>query len=261
MPEETIEECRKRLCKPDEDAEECQERLKKERERLAEERQEKAEKEQEEAKERQEERREEQEKQQKEREQKRDRDRGDDDDDDDGGSSSSSDVLRPGTRPMFFSGGVGPTFFGLNRGRRNGLGRLRAGEARAKIALDFGYHFSGDFEGPAIGASIEQSFNDAFYVINPSFKFWWDIQPVDDYGIYIAPFAKAGYAAALCGENRYGCPYHAFNIGAGVEGRLILNDRGLVFLRPVQIDTYLGNFFGDTFWLNFSVVVGGGVIF
>src|SRR5690606_203378 len=110
-----------------------------------------------------------------------------------------SDVLRPGTRPFFFAGAIGPNFFGLNRGRANTFGVRGGVEARARVALDIGYHLDGEFEGPALGGTLEQTFSDgdSFYVINPAFKFWWDIQPSDDYGIYIAPFAKAGYAAAL----------------------------------------------------------------
>lgn len=166
-------------------------------------------------------------------------------------------------------GAIGPSFFGLNR-RRPGLRGPAYGDTRAKLAVDFGYHFSGEFEGPAIGATIEQTFSENFYVFNPGFKFWWDIQPVDDYGIYIAPFAKAGYALATC-SRRYlrtywgfgpdPCPHHAFNIGLGVEGRLVLDDRWVVLLRPVQVDTYLGNMFGHSFWLNYSLLVGGGASF
>ncbi len=202
----------------------------------------------------------ERERRRKERERKRrDRDDDDDDDRDSGGGGGGSDVIRPGTRPWFFAGAIGPTFFGLNRNRVGFRGGV---EARARVALDFGYHLDGEFEGPALGGTVEQTFSDAdtFYVINPAFKFWWDIQVVDEYGIYIAPFGKAGYAGALCGERRFGCPYHAFNIGFGAEGRLILNDRGLVLLRPIQLDTYLGDFFNETFWLNYSVLIGGGVI-
>ena len=261
-PEEDWNECFRRICKPDETVEDCRERIKKAQEEYEEKEREKLVKEREEREERAEEQREKEEERAKEdRERREDRERDarerqdrprDRGDDDDGGSSGSgSDVLRPGTRPMFFAGAIGPTFFGLNR-------TIRTSRTRGKLALDFGYHFSGDFEGPAIGATIEQTFDNHFYVFNPGFKFWWDIQPADDYGIYIAPFAKAGYAITGCGA---GCPYNAFNIGFGAEGRILFNDRGMALFRPLQIDTYLGDFFRETFWLNYSVLIGGGVIF
>lgn len=180
-----------------------------------------------------------------------------------GGSSDTraAELMPPSTRPMFFVGAVGPTFFGINRsGQRGGPGPGGPGGtlARAKIALEFGYHLSETFEGPAIGAALEQSFDGQFYVLNPSFKFWWDIQIVDDYAIYVTPWAKAGYA--LRGACR-GCPDHAFNIGLGAEGRVVFKDRWIVLFRPIHIDTYLGNFDGQGFWLNYSLLVGGGVAF
>jgi len=171
---------------------------------------------------------------------------------DDGDGRDIPEVLRPGTKPMFFSGAIGPTFFGINR-------KFDAGEgSRGKLALDFGYHFDGAMEGPAIGATVEQTFSDAFYLFNPAFKFWWDIQPVDDLGLTIAPFAKAGYAGAFCDG---GCPGHAFDLGFGVEGRLVLDDIGLVLVRPLQFDNYLGDMFDRSFFLTYSFLVGGGLIF
>lgn len=179
--------------------------------------------------------------------------RGGGDDDDGGGSGDYPEILRPGTKPMFFVGAIGPTFFGINKkfDAKNG--------SRGKLALDFGYHFDGAMEGPAIGATVEQTFSNKFYVINPAFKFWWDIQPVDGLGLTIAPFAKAGYAGAFCGGNE--CPGHAFNLGFGAEGRLVLDDIGLVLVRPLQFDNYLGNMFDETFLLTYSFLVGGGLIF
>jgi hypothetical protein len=56
---------------------------------------------------------------------------------------------------------------------------------------------------------------------------------------------------------------HFANIGIGVEGRVVLNDRGMLFLRPVQIDTYLGpdDFYGEVFIVSYTLMLGGGVTF
>ncbi|MBW2452944.1 MAG: hypothetical protein JRI68_00440 [Deltaproteobacteria bacterium] len=165
-------------------------------------------------------------------------------------------ILRPSTRPMFFTGGVGPVFWGLNA--RSSRWGGRGVYTRFKTGLDFGWHFSGDGEGPAIGASIEQEFID-FYFFNPAFKFWYDIE-IADMAIYVAPLAKAGYALATCSR----CPTgHYANIGIGVEGRVVLGDRGMVYLRPLQLDSFMGTraFYADWFVLNYSAMLGGGVTF
>lgn len=172
------------------------------------------------------------------------------------------EIIPESTRPMFFTVGVGPSFWGLNhRGRRGRFGLGRGHYERAKLAFDFGYHFSGDGDGPAIGAAIEQTFTGNLYTFNPAFKFWYDIQ-IKRLGIYIAPFAKAGYGLQTCDGCgfRYGTD-HAFNIGLGVEGRVVFKNRWMVYLRPVQLDTYLGDFYGETFVLNYDILVGGGVTF
>lgn len=182
-------------------------------------------------------------------------------------------ILKPGTRPMFFTGGVGAEWFGLNDGDFDRGGGLGA-DSRFKVGLDFGYHFSGKSDGPAIGASIEQTFGGYFdYMFNPSFKFWWDIE-IADMAVYITPFAKAGYALMtehdFCGRgfgrfSRFGCDDlgHFFNLGFGVEGRVILNDRGLLFFRLVQIDTYLGDedWYGSVIIVSYTAMIGGGVTF
>ncbi len=173
--------------------------------------------------------------------------------------ADAADLLPPGTRPMWFALGVGPSFYGLNRGGgRFARGRGGFGtHGRGKLMFDFGYHFSGDSEGPAIGATLEQTIDGSFYVFNPGFKFWYDIQ-ITDYAIYITPQAKVGYALGTCSRC---ASAHAFNLAVGVEGKVIFKDRWLVFLRPVYLDTYLGSFFRETFLLNYDILLGGGVTF
>jgi hypothetical protein len=184
-----------------------------------------------------------------------DDDGGDDDDDDDGGSKS--DLLTPSTRPHFFVGAIGPSFYGINDAER--APGFRAGVFyRGKLALDYGYHFSGDGEGAAIGVTIEQSFDSNFYVFNPGFKFWYDIM-IADMAIYVAPFFKAGYAFGAC--DGCGTNDHAFNLALGAEGRVVLDDRWMVLFRPIQLDSYFGDFFDQVFVLNYDILIGGGLTF
>ncbi len=174
-----------------------------------------------------------------------------------GGGGRTPDVLRPGTRPMWVDLAFGPDFHGISGGRRPPGFRGRDFDARFALGVDFGYHFEGTFEGPAIGASLEQTFGKGFYTINPAGKFWWDIM-IADMGIYAAPFAKLGYMLGTASGNSA----HAFNIGIGGEGRVVLDDRWLALLRLPQIDLLIGdNIGGDTVSVNVHVMIGGGVTF
>lgn len=176
---------------------------------------------------------------------------------DDGGGGSSAkaqELMPPATQAWYFTGGVGPTFYDLTRSPKpNKLSRT----GRFRLGLDIGYHLNGTFEGPAIGFALEQSFDGDLYTLNPAFKFLWDIQVVDDLAIYVAPFGKAGYVLGAA----KGGPFHAFNLGAGAEGRVVFNDFAMAYLRPIQIDTFFGDFLGDLFVLNYSLMIGGGLTF
>ena len=171
-------------------------------------------------------------------------------DDDGGGSGGATDLMPPSTRPMFFVGAIGPDFFGISH-----KAFKPKDFTRFHLAFDFGYHFSGDGEGPAIGATLEQTFGKGFYTLNPGFKFWWDIH-ITDMAIYVAPFGKAGYVLGVDGQSA-----HAFNLAVGAEGRVVFKDRWMALFRPIQIDTFMGDFFGETFTVNYTIMLGGGLTF
>lgn len=167
-------------------------------------------------------------------------------------------VLQKHERPHVLTAALGPTFYGLNNSFSRGTGRF-------KVGIDYHYHFSGDFEGPAIGAVVEQSFGSNFYLLQPAFKFLWDIKIVDDLALTIAPMVKVGYAF-LSATSGVDFSDHAFNIGWGVSGNLVLANRWVVFLRPIHLDTFafpgarrFGGTFADTLVFNYDVLVGGGV--
>lgn len=214
---------------------------------------------------------------------RRDRQDRDDDDDDDyddddrgggRGGRGGRGVLRPGTRPGFFSGGVGPSFvvcYGSDCDLRGDIAQFYG-------TLDFGWHLMGKgFEGPAIGANIHGGFGRVANFdtgrFGAGFKFWWDIQLKDDLGLYLTPFAQVGPTSFFYESDRY-CYYdpslgrrvcpnasndeHFFNAQFGMMARLILGDRGLVYFQPVTFDTV---FNGDGAGLLYHLELGGGVIF
>jgi hypothetical protein len=198
----------------------------------------------------------------------------------DGGEASAApDVIRPGTRPGFFSGGVGPSFAAIGCGDGNCSNDIHITQFYG--TLDFGWHLMDEgFEGPAIGANIHGGYGDVgFYGggvgrFGAAFKFWWDIQPVDDIGIYATPFASAGWTSLIFDfrdycvvfDPRFGCVeyggrdhwVHFFNLQIGAMARLVLGDRGLVYFQPVTFDTL---FNGDGVGLFYHFELGGGVIF
>jgi hypothetical protein len=178
------------------------------------------------------------------------------------GAAEAQDILAPSDRPHFFAGGVGPTFYAFHRPCRQFRSRYLCRRTAFKAGLDYGYHFSGEFEGPAIGVSIEQTFDDSLYTFNPAFKLWWDIE-IADKAIYVTPFAKIGY---LLGsdwfDHSFGQDFiHGLNLGFGVEGRTVLHNRALLFLRLIHVDTFLGDFPDDDIFLaNWTILIGGGVV-
>ncbi len=173
------------------------------------------------------------------------------------GGGGGPDILRPSTRPMWIVGGVGPNLYDLDFGGRPAPGQGRRDFfTRVLLTADFGYHFDGSGEGPALGAAIEQTIGSGLYTFNPAAKFWWDIE-IADMAIYVAPFAKAGY---VLGSAR-GALAHGFNLGFGAEGRVVLDDRWMLFARPGQIDLIFGDFAGDNFTASVSFVIGGGATF
>jgi hypothetical protein len=192
-----------------------------------------------------------------------------DDAHDRGGGGGGHGVLRPGTHPGFFSGGIGPSWGICYRGN---CGPSAVDYAAFYGTLDFGWHFSGDFHGPAIGANIHGGagsfgpYHDGRF--GAGFKFWWDIQMAHDLGLYFTPFAQAGWSSFIFPDRRFGCDprfyncnnnwEHFFNVQAGAMFRMILGDRGLVYVQPMTFDNV---FNGGGYGLLYHFEIGGGVIF
>jgi hypothetical protein len=206
-------------------------------------------------------------------------------------------ALRPGTRPMQFLFGFGPSF-GIGGSRwyygdcyyggcggnpfYYGRGYGRYG-GTFKLSQEFNYHFSGNASGPAIGILLNEEFSGPFFGFNIAPKFTYDIQPKRDLGLYISPSISFGYhldhyARYYYGPNpyAYGYNYHAANLQFGVALKLSLGDRGIAFLQFPNFDfvigpgNYYSNYYGGCpagygcgafFRAKLDVMFGGGVAF
>lgn len=168
-------------------------------------------------------------------------------------------VLRPGTRPMQFLFGFGPSFgIGGSRwyydcyyGGCGGPGYYYGGYGRFggafKLMQEFNYHFSGNASGPALGVLLNEEFRGPYFGFTIAPKFTYDIQPKRDLGLYISPSISFGYhvdhyARYYYGPNpyAYGYNYHAANLQFGIALKLMLGDRGILFLQFPNFDFIIG---------------------
>ena len=174
-------------------------------------------------------------------------------------SAQTPAVLRPGTHPFWGAFGLGPAI-----GVDNYTG------TQFKLLQEFGYHFSGTAEGPALAFDLQESFGDSVTMIQVGGKFIYDIQPVPDLGLYLGPSILMGlthWSVSLppCTDiypgfcDQFQAPGgNFFNIQIGFEGKLVLGDRGMVFFRPFTLDI---NANSDTTFVRYDLIFGGGVIF
>ncbi|MCK5798228.1 MAG: hypothetical protein KAI47_13640, partial [Deltaproteobacteria bacterium] len=138
-------------------------------------------------------------------------------------------ILRPATHPMFATFGLGPAI---------GLTNYAT---QFKLEQAFGWHFGGSGEGPAIGVHLGESFGSNVFSFALGPRFWYDIQPMANLGLYIAPFAQLGFALqhwsydlGIFGGSASGTNA-AFNMIFGAEARLAIGNRGMVFFRPIAL--------------------------
>jgi hypothetical protein len=165
-------------------------------------------------------------------------------------ADAAPEVLRPGTRPWWFAGGFGPSIHVANSFGGRGRGGF-GGFTQFMLTQEIGGHFSGEFEGPALGAHLSESFGSGVFRFTVGPRFWWDIQVVDDLGLYITPDAQIGYTL----YSGFGTA-HNVNLQFGAAGRLILGDRGMVFARIVAFDFNFGDI---PMILTYNLILGGGV--
>jgi hypothetical protein len=159
-------------------------------------------------------------------------------------TAAAAPLLRPGTRAMWASVGLGPA------------AELDTVSTQFKLTQTFGYHFSGSSSGPALALELQESFGKGVLFLEVGPKFVWDIQLIDGIGFYLSPSAMAGFAHASNGGSLSG-----FTLQLGVEAKLVLGDRGMVFFRPVCVDI-IGLSSGDLHvGSRWDLIFGGGVTF
>lgn len=100
------------------------------------------------------------------------------------GGGGYPEILRPSTRKMF------ATFWLGAAAGVSGVG------SQMKLGQEFGWHWSGDATGGAIGGYLHESFGSGFTAIQLGPKFWWDFAIMDGLGLYISPSASIGVAIA-----------------------------------------------------------------
>jgi hypothetical protein len=174
-------------------------------------------------------------------------------------AQAAPEILRPGTRPWEADMGFGPSFIAYNNYNNHcdhyyysgcsWRGNNR-GDFQFKMMEQIGYHFFKDSSGPALGLNLEEGFVYAFR-FEANAKFWWDIQLVDDMAIYLYPEAKLGFAFWTNPFEPY------FNTQVGLGAKVILDDRWVVFLRPIAPSFFIGR----SFIFAWDVMLGGGVTF
>ncbi|MBK8480055.1 MAG: hypothetical protein IPL40_02600 [Proteobacteria bacterium] len=155
--------------------------------------------------------------------------------------------LRPATRAFFANFAIGAAI------------RVDDFPTQLKLLEEVGFHLRGGMEGPAIGLSLSQSFGDSAFGLQVGPKFWWDVQPIEGLGLYIAPMAQVGYALLSFGDRRHVRDETAsyFDLQLGFEVRLAINDRAIVTYRPFTIDILAGEHVG----VRYDMLIGGGVVF
>jgi hypothetical protein len=160
-------------------------------------------------------------------------------------------VLRAGTHPWFASFSLAPAL------------SLSNSATQVKIGQGFGWHFLGDASGPALAIELQESFGGNVFAFQPGAKFLWDIQIVDDLGLYLTPSAMFGIAYAS-GSDAFGNSASAvgFDMQFGFEGKLVLGDRGFVFFRPFTLDVGIGaSPVGNGTAIRYDLLFGGGITF
>ena len=150
-------------------------------------------------------------------------------------------MLQPSTRPMWAAFEMGGAI-----SMSNAIGQFKIGQI-------FGYHLNGSGDGFAVGGALQESMGSDVFALQLGPRIWYDFQPVKDLGLYLAPIFQLGWAMASGG----GTSIHAFNMQFGFEPKLVLGDRGVIYMRFFTIDMWLRS----PVAARYDFMIGGGVTF
>ena len=136
-----------------------------------------------------------------------------------------------------------------------------------KLTQTFGWHFGGGPTGPALAFDLSESFGGGFFTIDVAPRFVWDIRIIEGLGLYLSPSGGLGFSYSTFGDCKtvagggqicgYG-NWIAFHFVAAFDGKLILDNRWLVFFRPLGLDFYAH---ANGTAMRYSLMIGGGAIF
>ncbi len=167
--------------------------------------------------------------------------------------ASGSFVIRPGTRPWVVSLALG-----------GALG-LDSSPSQFKLRQTFDYHFSGASSGIGLGLLLGESLGGDGAILQVGPRLFWDIQLSSRAGFYLSPALGLGLTyIANSPEGRHGSNEDILAVTAalGVELKLILADRVLLFLRPLGLELMIGGEGLDTvdgLLLRYDLLLGVGV--
>ncbi len=110
---------------------------------------------------------------------------------------------------------------------------------QVKLDFGFGYHFSGAAAGPALAFDLQLGVANGFITVEVGPRFLWDIPIAPAHGFSLAPSLMLGYAhvsdrcprGTVCAPSRDG-----LTLQFGLEARLLVAQRLLLVLTPVQLD-------------------------
>ncbi len=156
-------------------------------------------------------------------------------------ASDSTGVIRPSTHPAWLTGGLG---FGVGTG----------GGGEFRLSQSLGYHFSGTGAGPGLSLELGEGISGAFRFAFGG-RFGWDIQPSAAHGIYVQPNVTVGMS--LVGAQQV---LAVFETSVGVDGRFVLNDRVMLFVRPLSLGLTVADFgAGIAAGFRYEFLLGAGV--
>jgi hypothetical protein len=156
-------------------------------------------------------------------------------------AAPASEVIRPGTHEQFFIFSVGPAL------------AVSDSITQVKLTQAYGYHFTSNASGLALGAEIQESFGHGFFTLELGPKIWYDLALSSELGVYLTPNGMIGMALQSGGgqTNAY------FDMQFGFALRMVLNDKVLLSFSPFSLDIAIG----DITPVRYDLMFGIGICF